>query len=71
MTPVKYERHILQVTSVLIILKNTKNNETEKIGSITPTPEVVCNIRPIVARFRPKLHVYGAVIPNLSQTLKW
>ena len=30
-TPVKYERDIIQVTSVFIILKNLENNETEAI----------------------------------------
>ena len=35
--PVKYERDIIYVTCVLMILKNRENNETEKIGLVTPT----------------------------------
>ena len=31
-TPVKYERDIIQVTSVCIILKQMENNETETIA---------------------------------------
>ena len=30
---------ILQMTSVLIILKNTENNGTEKIALLTPIPD--------------------------------
>ena len=43
---VKYERDTVQVTSVLISLKNWENNETEKIGLVTPTPGVSDAIRP-------------------------
>ena len=39
-TPVKYECDIMNVTCVLIILKNRVNNGTEKIGLVTPTPEL-------------------------------
>ena len=42
-TPVKYERDIIHVTSALIILKNWENNGTEEIGLVTPTPEVQPN----------------------------
>ena len=35
-TPAKYELDIIQVTAILIIRKNGKNNETEKIGLVTP-----------------------------------
>ena len=34
MTPVKYERDIIQETNALIILKNWENNGTEKIGFV-------------------------------------
>ena len=34
-TLVKYERGVLQATSILITLKNTENNGTEKIGLVT------------------------------------
>ena len=37
-TPVKYERDIQQLTSILAMLKNEENNETEEIGLATPTP---------------------------------
>ena len=40
-TPAKYELDIIQVTIVLIIRKILKNNGTEKIGIVTPTPDLV------------------------------
>ena len=44
-TPVKYERDITGVTSVLMILKNRENNGTEKISLVTPhgTLSSLCN----------------------------
>ena len=36
-TPVKYDRDIIYVTCVLIILKNRENNGTEEIGLVTST----------------------------------
>ena len=39
-TPVKYERDIVQVTGVFITLKNYENNGTEEIGFVTPTPSL-------------------------------
>ena len=47
-TPVKYERDVIQVTSVLIILKNWENNGTEKICLVTPTPGIE---QDLIARF--------------------
>ena len=38
-TPVKYEFDIIQLMSVLIILKNWENNGTEKITWVTPTSQ--------------------------------
>ena len=35
-TPVKYERDIVQVTSLLVILKKWENNRTEEISLVTP-----------------------------------
>ena len=40
-TPAKYELDIIQVTTVLIIRKNWENNGTEKIGLVTPTPDLI------------------------------
>ena len=40
-TPVKYEHDIIQVSIVLIIVKNWENNGTEKIGLETPTSELL------------------------------
>ena len=37
-TPVKYERDIVQVTGVFATLKNCENNGTEEISLVTPTP---------------------------------
>ena len=39
-TPVKYELDAIQVTTVFIIRKKWENNGTEKIGLVTPTPEL-------------------------------
>ena len=38
-TPVKYERDIVQVTGVFVTLKNCENNGTEEISLVTPTPD--------------------------------
>ena len=45
-TPVRYERAIIQDTVVSIIVKNWENNGTEKIGLITPTPDQISNLDP-------------------------
>ena len=39
-TPAKYELDMIQVTTVFITRKNWENNGTEKIGLVTPTPEL-------------------------------
>ena len=45
-TPVKYERDIIRLTSVLMILKNRENNWMEKISLVTPHPSL--SIDPLV-----------------------
>ena len=39
--PTKYELDIIQVTTVLIIRKKWENNGTERIGLVTPTPDLL------------------------------
>ena len=51
-TPVKYERDIKQVTSVLVMLKKWENNGTEKIGLVTPPQTTYTNDLVTVATFK-------------------
>ena len=47
-TPAKYELDVIQVTTVLIIRKKWENNGTENIGLVTPTPDKIRPVPPII-----------------------
>ena len=43
-TPVKYERDVVQVTNLSVILRKWENNGTEEIGLVTPTPDCAARL---------------------------